>query len=283
MYPWEHRLKSESPDVAWMADRVEDVEVPSWLPDLPEVLEELAEYYQVIYRPDQGLGFLMEALERQGLADDTLVIFTTDNRPQFINAKTTLYDSGTCLPLLVRRPGAKAGLVNPNMVSFIDMLPTFLDWTGLPLDDSTCNLDSTVGAQQPGSGVNHAKARSPNRLGVSFLPILETCDNLPADKWQQPVFGSHELQNYWPTRVMRDRRFKYHRNIAWRLDFPFASDLYASYKFEGMKNSGTVMVEQRTLKDYLFRPDKELFDLENDPDEIRNLARSQSIPTWWHP
>ena len=63
------------------------------------------------------------------------------------------------------------------------------------------------------------------------------------------------------------------RNIAWRLDFPFAADLYASVAFEGMRNmTPPVMIGQRSLKDYIFRPSEELYDLEIDPDEVRNLA-----------
>ncbi|RSH80451.1 uncharacterized protein EHS24_009031 [Apiotrichum porosum] len=254
----------------------EDVEVPSWLTDLPETRQELVEYYKAIHRTDLGIGLLLEGLERQGLVDDTLVVFLSDNGPPFINAKTTLYDAGTCLPLIVRKPGSKAGVANPNMVSWIDILPTFLDWAGLPLDYSTSSAAGPT-HQHPGSGYGgeSTSLRSPPRLGHSFLAHVDRFDVLPETEWQHHVFGSHtfhELHNYWPTRVLRTRRYKYHRNIAWRLDFPFASDLYASYTFEGIRNAADPVIGSRTLKNYLFRPAEELFDLEADPDEVINLA-----------
>lgn len=251
-----------------------DVEVPRWLTDIPETRAELVEYYKAINRLDTGIGLVYAALERQGLLDSTLIVFTSDNGPPFINSKTTLYDAGIHLPLVVRQPGSKAGVVNPNMVSFVDILPTLLDWAGLDVNLKAA-LDSKVKPD-----VKHGRnVVSPPRLGRSFLPIISDSALLAEPEWQHEVYGSHtfhEMQNYWPTRILRSRRYKYHRNIAWRLDFPFAADLYASDAFEGIRNMAPpVMVGQRTLKDYIFRPPEELYDLENDPDEVRNLAESQ--------
>ena len=243
--------------------KLEDVEVPPWLTDVPQLRQELSEYYRAIYRFDQGVGFILENLERNGFANDTLVIITSDNGPPFINAKTTLYDSGICLPFMVRNPellkrGVK-GIVNPNMVSFLDILPTMLDWAGQPLD-------------------LRIKKLSPDRLGRSILPILQKAEIIPEAEWPHHIFGSHtyhERANYWPSRVVRTRKWKYHRNVAWRLDFPFATDLYSSLSFEGMRNMSTpVFIGKRRLRDYIFRPAEQLFDLENDPHEITDLARN---------
>ncbi|KXT00155.1 hypothetical protein AC578_3304 [Pseudocercospora eumusae] len=106
----------------------DEVEVPHWITDLPQTRQEFVEYYKAINRTDTGVGMILEALERQGLADSTLVVFTSDNGPPFLNSKTTLYDAGIHLPLIVRVPGSKPGVKNPNVVSFIDFVPTFLDW-----------------------------------------------------------------------------------------------------------------------------------------------------------
>ncbi|PTB35010.1 uncharacterized protein TrAFT101_000037 [Trichoderma asperellum] len=248
----------------------EAVEIPEFISDVPELRRELVEYYKSISRMDVGVGKILEELEARGLSDNTLVILVSDNGAPFVNSKTTLYDAGVKLPLIVRQPGAKAGVVNPNLVSFLDILPTCIDWAGNP-SFQTAQSDT-----------------SPPRLGTSFLRILDVDEILPKDKWKQYIFGSHtfhEIQNYWPTRFMRDRKYKYHRNIAWRLDFPFGTDLYGSLSWEGIRNSVVqpeavaegdtpeVMIGRRRLAHYLFRGPEELFDLEADPEEVNNLAK----------
>ena len=228
-----------------------DVSVPHFLNDIPEVRHELAEYYRSISRVDRGLGLVMDALRGAGLDDDTLIVFLSDNGPPFLNSKTTLYDAGVRLPLIIRCPQGVPGVRNPNLVSFIDILPTFLDWAG--------------GAT--------TQTAAPKRLGHSILPILDKSSL--QDSWLR-VFGSHtfhEITNYYPTRFIRTIRYKYHRNIAWKLDFPFSTDIYASLSWEGIRNSSDpVMIGGRALKAYISRPAEELYDLEEDPSEVVNLA-----------
>jgi N-sulfoglucosamine sulfohydrolase len=81
------------------------------------------------------------------------------------------------------------------------------------------------------------RAPSPRRAAARAvaLPILEATDRLPG--WDV-VFGSHtfhEITNYWPTRFLRTPRYKYHRNVAWQLDFPFSGDLYGSLSWQGIR------------------------------------------------
>jgi N-sulfoglucosamine sulfohydrolase len=225
----------------------EAVTVPGFLPDLPETRIELAEYARSVHRLDRGVGLVLDALAAAGLAADTLVVFLSDNGAPFLNSKTTLYDAGVHLPLILRRPGQRAGIANPNLVSFVDLLPTFLEAAGAGPAPAPCR-------------------------GRSVLPILEETRALP--DWDH-VFGSHsfhEVTNYWPTRFLRDRRFKYHRNVAWQLDFPFSGDLYGSLTWEGVRRTDPPMIGPRPLSAYLRRPAEELFDLEADPDEVTNLA-----------
>lgn len=233
--------------------KTEDVEVPSFLSDIPEVRQELAEYYRAITRMDQGVGLILDALNAAGQRDNTLVLFLSDNGPPFINSKTTLFEAGVRLPFLLRAPGISApGSVNPNLVSYVDILPTFLDWAG--------------------RGEAKAPEGKIQRRGRSILSVLGK--DSQDEAWGQ-VFGSHtfhEITNYWPTRFMRNRRFKYHRNVCWKLDFPMAMDLYASLSFEGMRNSSPPTIGKRKFRDYIQRPPEELYDLENDPLELENLA-----------
>lgn len=308
VYPWEHVVESPSRDVNWVADQArwflrkaqtdgrpffltvgymdphrdstrggfgnrdnavsgedavyspEAVTVPDFLPDLPAVRQELAEYYRSIARVDRGFGLVMKALRDCGFDDTTLVIFLSDNGPPFLNSKTTLYDAGVRLPLIVRQPNGPNGLKNPNLVSYVDILPTVLDWARFP-------------GRTP-------KENSPRRRGRSILPVLG-CNTVQGE-WTQ-VFGSHtfhEVTNYYPTRFIRTERYKYHRNVAWQLQFPFSADLYSSLSWEEIRNgvSATdhegVKIGHRSLQSYIHRPPEELYDMYGDPREVVNLAGS---------
>ncbi|KID97677.1 arylsulfatase, partial [Metarhizium majus ARSEF 297] len=111
----------------WTPD---EVEASRFVQDLSAARQELAKYYRPIHRMDQGIGLVLEALERQGLADETLILFLSDNGPPFVNPKTTLYDVGMRLQFIVRVPGKDAGAIPLNMSSYIDVFLTLLDSVG---------------------------------------------------------------------------------------------------------------------------------------------------------
>src|SRR5262245_27688002 len=119
------------PDVPAVKFDPKTLPVPYHLPDQPEVRAELAEYYQSVARLDDGVGRVLKVLEEAKKLDDTLVIFLSDNGIPFPGAKTTLYDAGLHLPLVIRKTGQKAGVVNSAMVSWTDIAPTVLDWCGV--------------------------------------------------------------------------------------------------------------------------------------------------------
>lgn len=223
--------------------------LPAFLPDQPEARAEWADYYQSITRMDHGVGLLLKLLDELKLADDTLVIFLSDNGPPFVGAKTTLYDTGVHLPLIVKRPGQKPGQTCAAMASWTDIAPTVLDWTG---------------ANKP-----------PKLPGRSLLPILEQAN--PAG-WDV-VFGSHqfhEVTMYYPVRMVRTRTHKYLLNLAAGLDYPHASDLWGSPTWQGVLKRGDALLGKRPVADYLRRPKEELYDLVADPDELVNLAGKPS-------
>jgi N-sulfoglucosamine sulfohydrolase len=225
------------------------VNVPHFLPNQPEVREELAEYYQAVSRMDAGLGRLMTVLKETGHWDDTLLIFCSDNGIPFPGAKTTLYEPGTNLPLVVRRPGQKPGLVCNAMVTWMDLVPTILEYAG-------------------------AKGPEYKLHGRSFLPILEQ----PSPQGWDEIYASHtfhEITMYYPMRSVTSGRYKYILNLAHPLPFPFASDLYASRTWQGVLNRKDEMYGSRPTAAYLLRPRHELYDLEVDPKELTNLAGSR--------
>ncbi len=229
-----------------------DAAVPYFLPDCPEVRGELAEQYQAVSRMDQGVGLVVEELRKAGRYDDTLIIYISDNGIPFPGAKTTLYDPGVHLPMIVCSPTLSAkGVANDAMVSYADITPSILDWTKTPPPDYPLH-------------------------GRSFLGILG--EVAPPKGWDR-VFLSHtfhEITMYYPTRGIRTRRFKYLNNLFPELEFPPASDLYASESWQAILRREDGMMGKRSVKAYLHRDREELYDLRKDPCELKNLAGDSS-------
>ncbi|MCP4641700.1 MAG: sulfatase [bacterium] len=225
----------------------DDVIVPPYLPDIPECREELAQYYGSVQLADKGLLDLIGILKETGHWDDTLIIYVSDNGIAFPGAKTNLYDPGMRLPCVVRDPYQdKSGTVCNAMVSWADITPTILDFA-----------DAT-----PKDAAFH---------GRSFLPVLDEPD---PEGWDE-VYASHtfhEITMYYPMRVVRTRRHKLIWNIAYGLEYPFASDLWASATWQGVLERGMKDYASRPVDAYLHRDEFELYDLQKDPLEVRNLA-----------
>ncbi len=141
-----------------------DVLLPYHVSDRPEARRDFAEYYQSVSRLDYGVGLILKLLEETKKSDETLVIFLSDNGIPFPGAKTTLYDAGLRLPLIVASPAQKKpGTVSEAMASWVDILPTILDWAGV---------------------------KTPAGLaGRSLLPIL---DEERPKGWDE-VYGSHQF------------------------------------------------------------------------------------------
>jgi N-sulfoglucosamine sulfohydrolase len=223
-----------------------DVTVPYHLSDQPEVRAELAEFYESVSRLDRGVGLMLEVLKETGNADNTLIIFLSDNGIPFPGAKTTLYDAGVHLPLIVKSPAqTKAGAVCDAMASWTDLAPTILDWAGV---------------------------KTPKEMrGRSLLPVLD----VEKTKGWDVVYGSHqfhEVTMYYPMRMVRTRKHKYILNLAHLLPYPFASDLYNSDSWQGALKRGDKMLGSRNREAFEHRPKEELYDLTADPNELKNLA-----------
>jgi N-sulfoglucosamine sulfohydrolase len=222
------------------------VPVPYHLPDTDTVRADLADYYGSIARLDHGVGAVLAALTESGQADNTLVIFLSDNGIPFPGAKTTVYDAGLHLPLIVRAPTQKAkGIASRAMVSWTDIAPTILDWARV----------------KP----------APAMGGKSLLPILEVEDAKDRDT----VFGSHqfhEITMYYPMRMVRTRTHKLIVNLAHPLPFPSAGDLYNSPTWQEVLTRKATMLGSRSREAFEHRPREELYDLTADPNELKNLA-----------
>jgi N-sulfoglucosamine sulfohydrolase len=226
----------------------DDVIVPPFLPDTPAARAELAQYYQSVSRVDQGLGRLIEVLKEAGAWEDTLFIYISDHGIAFPGAKTTVYEPGLRSPCIVRNPySVDRGVATRAMVSWVDLTPTILDFTGV----TTRQLEFH---------------------GRSFLPVLDDVDQ---EGWDE-VFASHtfhEVTMYYPMRVARERRYKLIWNIAHQLPYPFATDLWAAPTWqEQFRHGPQTSYGKRTVDQYIHRPEFELYNLQSDPVESRNLA-----------
>ncbi|MEJ7604715.1 MAG: sulfatase [Bryobacteraceae bacterium] len=106
--------------------------IPEWLPDSPEIRQDLALYYDAIARMDRDAGSVLKLLEERGLVSNTFAVFTADNGMPFPpRAKGTLYDSGIRVPLIARWPGhIKPSQVEDRLVSHVDLSTTWQQATG---------------------------------------------------------------------------------------------------------------------------------------------------------
>ncbi|GEP42059.1 sulfatase family protein [Brevifollis gellanilyticus] len=106
--------------------------LPAFLPDVPEVREDLASYFGEIMAFDACIGVLLKKLEALGELDNTLVVVSGDHgAPGFPHGKCNLYDFGTHVTLAVRGAGTKGGRVVDDFVNLMDLAPTFLETGGV--------------------------------------------------------------------------------------------------------------------------------------------------------
>ena len=158
--------------------------VPGYLNDLPEVRREMAEMQGAVKRLDEAFGGMLAALERGGVADETIVVFTTDHGIDYPRAKGTCYDDGIGVFHFMRynRANWGRGRVVDEMISNVDVLPTLLEAAGI--------------------------AVPANMAGRSFLPLLDGRAYTPNDA----IYSEKDYHDtYDPTRSIRTQKYKYIR------------------------------------------------------------------------
>ena len=237
----------------------DDVIVPYFVQDTPAARTDLAAQYRTISRMDQGIGLLLQLLKEFDVEQNTLVVYTSDNGIPFPNGRTNLYDSGMGEPMMVSNPlsTARWGQESEALVSLTDIVPTLLDWFDLPRPNYTI------------FGPNPAVLQ-----GRSLLPVLE---KEPVSGWDT-VYASHNLHEvtmYYPMRAIRNRNFKLIHNIAYKMPFMIDQDFYISPTFQDILNRTREGKDTRwfkTLQEYYYRSEWELYNLTADPQEQSNVA-----------
>ena len=108
------------------------IRLPACLPDSPEVRSDVADYYFEVQRFDSHVGELLQELEKKNELENTIIIMTGDHGMPFPRAKGNLYDIGTRVPLVIRRPDLIAsGRHSDDFVSLTDLAPTILELAGV--------------------------------------------------------------------------------------------------------------------------------------------------------
>ncbi|REE88994.1 arylsulfatase A-like enzyme [Paenibacillus taihuensis] len=225
----------------------DDVLVPPYLPDTQKSREALALHYDNLELNDNRVGGLLQQLEDDGLADNTVVFIWSDHGEGLPRHKRWLYDSGIHVPLIVRWPGRlEPGTTTDQLVSMIDLGPTVLRLAGVPVPK--------------------------HMQGQAFLaaPTL----NLPERTY---VFAARDRHDeiYDMVRAVRDGRYKYIRNcypekcyfdwVPYGHNHGIMQEMWRLYALGELNPLQKRLIEGG-------RPPEELYDCLSDPHEVHNLA-----------
>ena len=235
------------------------VVVPPFLPDTPEVRNDILDYYVEVERFDREVGEMLALIEARDQLENTLVVITSDNGMPFPRAKTNLYDYGCRMPLAICWPEAvPGGRVVDDFVSHTDFAPTFLEAAGLePLPEMT---------------------------GSSLLDILTSGKSGRIERSRDAAFFGRERHCFlgkegigYPCRAIRTHKYLYIRN--------FDPDRWPAgpapvYRDIDSSPTKTLVVDRRdeaAIREFFNlaagkRPAEELYNVEKDPGQIRNLA-----------
>jgi uncharacterized sulfatase len=251
-------VNDHSPHVIWPEEaeyRPSEIDIPSRHIDTEETRKARARYYTDITKMDSNVGKLLASLDKHGLQENTVVIFTSDQGPQWAFGKWNVYDYGLKVPLIVRWPSVvKGGTDSDALVSLVDLLPTMVDMAGGTPPSKPEQID-----------------------GTSFLPVLLN----QSDEHRQMVYGSHTgdgTMNRSPMRMLRTKRYKYILNLA--PDIRYKTHMDQAKDHDGGRTYWPSWVERSYTSEhaasilwrYHNRPDEELYDIMNDPKETNNLA-----------
>jgi N-sulfoglucosamine sulfohydrolase len=228
--------------------RPQDVIVPPYLPDNDSTRKDLAHYYDEISRMDSYIGDVMAELKKQGLDENTLVIYMSDNGHPFPRAKTRLYDSGIKTPFIIRWPQKLKKGRTDALVSAVDIAPTLCELAGIPLSETF--------------------------QGISFTPILENYSARTRDY----IAAEHNWHDYQThDRAVRNTRYLYIRNAFPHLNASPPADAVNSITYHEMIKMFKAGNLNELHLDCFIQPrnPEELFDVQNDPFQFVNLSENQ--------
>ncbi len=253
--------------------------LPAFLPNVPEVREDFADYLGEIQAWDAGVGVILKQLEAAGELDKTIVVVSGDHgAPGFPGGKCNLYDFGVRVSLMARGPGIPGGRVVDDFTMLPDLAPTFLDLAGI-------TRPAGINARSLLSVLTSDKSGQIDPLRTHVITGRE-----------RHVGNAREDNKPYPQRALRTKDFLYIRNFTpdrWPLGSPLAASVTPLPPIALLENNTRLafpdmdagptkawLIHQRDNSqwkrhyDYAFgkRPAEELFDLRTDPDQMDNVA-----------
>jgi N-sulfoglucosamine sulfohydrolase len=230
----------------------QDIVVPPYYPDTPTVRGDMARHYNNIAYMDGEVGGILHQLAAAGLADTTIVIWTTDHGDGLPRAKRELFDSGIKVPMIIRWPeayrpaGVMPGAVDERLISFVDLGPTILSLAGVH-----------VPAYMQGSNFADASAAQNIYIYASRDRIDEVMDR---------------------QRAIRDKRYKYIRswypNVPGGTDLKFRNNMDMAREMRAMYEEPQSKLNATQALWYEASGEERLYDLENDPFEINDVSHN---------
>jgi N-sulfoglucosamine sulfohydrolase len=266
--PWMAVFASNDPHSPWtrgpkhLYDPAK-LTLPPWLHDNPETRAALAAYYAEISQFDAQVGAVLDELDRTGQAKNTLLLLLTEQGAQMPGGgKWTLYDNGIRVSAFARWPDRiKPGTSSDALMQYVDVAPTFI----AAAEADPAKIDT--GCANPGGGGRGFDGRS-------FLEVLRGQKNQLREYVfaQDTAVGVNGNKNPFPKRAVRDARYKLIRNLApeneWWIAGIHGSDVFRSWVRDAAGNPALAARVQSLSR----RPAEELYDLQNDQLETRNLA-----------
>lgn len=228
----------------------EPFNIPPYHPDSPEIRSNWVEYYHKMTKMDEHYGAILEKLEKDGLADDTIVFYYSDHGGILPRSKRFVYDSGLHVPLIIRfgknfahLAPAQPGSTVDRPIMLFDLAPTVLNLAGIKIP-------------------SHMQAE----------PFLGP--NVPEPRKYTYAFRNRMDEYHDMMRSVRDERFRYIRNyMPHRI---YAQHLGYLWMMPAMKSWEEVFRDGQcdALQSVFFKekPPEELYDLREDPYEVKNLA-----------
>ncbi|PSW16608.1 sulfatase [Photobacterium rosenbergii] len=225
----------------------EEIQVPSFLPDIPGARKELAQYYSSVKRLDDTVGEMMSVLEEKGVSDNTIVLFLSDNGIAAPFAKSNVYRNSNHTPFFVRWPEKiNASVDDEHFVSMVDLMPTLLEAADLEVPDS---LD-----------------------GRSFLPVLKGESQAERD-YVFTQYHENAGGRIFPMAAVQNSDWLYIFNpwaVGGRV---YKTSANNSGTFKAMKKLADENPEiKERVEFFLNRTVTEFYDLRKDPDAKVNLA-----------